>query len=361
MSAGSPSEWPSFLLFAALPFLAGLLLWRFARAVRAGRFQRTWLRLVAGNLLVLLFLGAVLFLAGETWFRFFRDTTDAFNSSLTSRRWFARHFHVNNLRVRDNVDYELRRMPGRPRISIIGDSFAAGHGVTDVERRFGNLLRSALPESEVHVLGHPGFDTGQETALIRLLASIGYEFDTVVLVYCLNDIGDLLPEWRRTLERLDAESKPSGWLAGNSYFVNTLSHRWRSRRDPAIRGYFDGMKQAYQGAAWTEQQVELARLHEAVAAQGARLVVVTFPFMHVLGPDYEWKFAHEQLDAFWRAQKVPHLDLLPVFAGHRPAGMTVNRWDAHPSERAHALAADAMLKFLQEPPWPAGRAQSVSP
>jgi len=354
MTAGLPSEW-SFLFFLAPPVVAGFLLWRFARAVRAGRFARRWPRVLAGNFLVFLFLGATAFLGGEIWFRYFYDGTDAFNSSLASRRWFVRHYQRNNLHVRDNIAYELRLAPGRRRISFVGDSFTAGHGVGDMEKRFGNLVRRAAPEFEVHVLAHPGFDTVLETGLIQLLASIGYEFDTVVLVYCLNDIGDLLPEWQRTLERLNSEAQSPGWLAAHSYFANTLYYRWQARRDPAVRNYFDDMKEAYRGATWAEQRELLASLRKLVSDKGGRLAVVSFPFLHALGPEYPWRFAHEQLDAFWREQGVPHLDLLPVFASQSPASVTLNRWDSHPNELAHALAAEAILKFLRELPPDTGR------
>ena len=41
--------------------------------------------------------------------------------------------------------------------------------------------------------------------------------------------------------------------------------------------------------------------------------MVTFPFLHALGPNYEYQFVHEELDQFWRELKVPHLDLLEVY------------------------------------------------
>ena len=34
------------------------------------------------------------------------------------------------------------------------------------------------------------------------MAKNGYQFDTVVLVYCLNDVADIIPEWQTILQRM---------------------------------------------------------------------------------------------------------------------------------------------------------------
>ena len=77
-------------------------------------------------------------------------------------------------------------------------------------------------------------------------------------------------------------------------------------------------------------------------------LAVTFPFLNALGPDYSYQFVHDELNAFWREEKVPHLDLLPVFKAMRPAAVTVNPFDAHPNELANALAAERINAFLLE-------------
>jgi hypothetical protein len=52
------------------------------------------------------------------------------------------------------------------------------------------------------------------------------------------------------------------------------------------------------------------------------------------------------LQQFWSDQQVPYLDLLSVYAGLPTARLTVNSFDAHPNEFAHALAATAIKEFL---------------
>jgi hypothetical protein len=57
---------------------------------------------------------------------------------------------------------------------------------------------------------------------------------------------------------------------------------------------------------------------------------------------------HEQLGRFWRELQVPHLDLLPVYQGLKPQQLVANRFDPHPNEFAHKLAAEAIQKFLEQ-------------
>jgi hypothetical protein len=77
-------------------------------------------------------------------------------------------------------------------------------------------------------------------------------------------------------------------------------------------------------------------------------LVVTFPFLHELGPHYEYVPVHKELDEFWQELGVPHLDLLSVYEPHQGERLTVNSHDAHPGVYAHALAADAIVRFLEK-------------
>ena len=74
--------------------------------------------------------------------------------------------------------------------------------------------------------------------------------------------------------------------------------------------------------------------------------VVIFPFLHNLGPSYPFRNAHHEIAKFCESKGIRVLDLEPVLSPSADKGLTVNRFDAHPNELAHKLAADAMLKKL---------------
>jgi hypothetical protein len=97
----------------------------------------------------------------------------------------------------------------------------------------------------------------------------------------------------------------------------------------------------------------LQSIRDTVRAAGGRLAVVTFPFMDY-GPGYKALSVHKRLGEFWKEQQVPHLDLLPVFGPFPAREMIVNRYDPHPNARAHAVAAEAIDKFLDQLDWTRG-------
>ncbi len=333
-------------VFLGLPITLGVLLQWFVRTQwqhkKAGRP-----RLLAGNALVLSFLCAIVVLLGELHYRFVFDSTDSFGLTKTTKRWFTRHFEINQSGFRDTVDY-LRTVPdGIRRVTFLGDSFTVGHGVANVEDRFANQIRAMRPDWEVHVLASPGWDTERELSVLKLYRDQGFRADVVVLIYSLNDVADIVPEWQEILHRVYESSTP-GFLTRHSYFFNTLYYRWKASHDPEISNYYDFVLKSYEGAVWENQKLRLHALRDLVDSQGAQLLVVTFPFVHNLGPDYQYRRVHERLDEVWRNLEVPHLDLLSAFEADPSADLVVNSHDAHPNERAHAIAAKSIAAFIDE-------------
>lgn len=255
-----------------------------------------------------------------------------------------RHYRFNEAGYRDSVELSLERPHGKRRITFIGDSFTAGHGIANVEDRFANRIRRARPDWDVNVLAANGFDTGNELRMVREALGRRLELDQVVLVYCLNDISDIVPGWGATLRRIF--QRPPSRVIDHSYFLNLLYFRYRQARDPDIRRYYNFVADAYRGPIWERQQARLRELASTVHAGGGELRVVTFPFVHALGPGNEYVAIHGQLDEFWRTLGVPHLDLLSTYASHASSEMVVSREDAHPNARAHAMAADAIAPFI---------------
>src|SRR5215472_7158194 len=146
----------AFASFVLVPIILALggahfLLIRFRRSV-----PNRWPSLLAGNALLLAFLLSLVFLAFETYYRFLYNQTDAMVDTLVAAKWYQRYYHRNNIQVRDNLDYAFALTRGKRRVTFVGDSFAAGLGVRDVEERFVNRIRRRHPEWEVHLVAQPG-------------------------------------------------------------------------------------------------------------------------------------------------------------------------------------------------------------
>ena len=320
---GGANEIIAYGLIVLMPIVGVAALIYFAKRLRRTARPPTTLNLIVGNVLVFGTLAGLTCATAETYFRFFYDTTDSLGSTRVSERWVQRHWHVNAAGVRDDIEYSPGLDDGKRRLSFVGDSFTAGHGIKQVEDRFPNLLRQAHPDWQIHVLANVGLDTGAEIVLVNKLAAKGYAFDRVVLVYCLNDIGDLVSQQGEAFTRMIDGMAPGNWLTRNSYALNLFTQRYQAGRNPYVRNYFSFVREAYQGETWELQKARLREFRAAVESRGGRLAVVTFPFLDALGPDYAYKTVHEELDRFWRELGVPHLDLLPRLcepSGPRPGG-----------------------------------------
>jgi len=335
--------------FVMLPILTAVALKIFFRKGKSIR-PSGWSRLALGNGLIFVFLFSSILLVAEIRFRFFMDTTDSLGFTKISERWVARHWHNNGAGCRDNIEYSPAIQPGKRRVSFVGDSFTAGHGIKNVDVRFANRLRALHPDWEVHLLANVGLDTGSEIALLKKAQSRDYQFDEVVLVYCLNDVCDLLMAPGEPFEgRLPPLDQRGPWFTRGSYFLDLMYNRYKAAQNPFVKDYFSFVKDGYRGKYWEKQQARLNELRDFVQSHGGHLTVVTFPFLNALGPKYDYGFVHDELNQLWSNLHVPHLDLLPVYAGHHSSELTVNAHDAHPNELADKLAAEAIDRVL----WPA--------
>lgn len=331
-----------FLVFAVLFIMSFLFCIR-----RPSDPRRGWnlFVLLAGNLALLFSVLFFILFGGELYFRFLYDQSDSFSLTRTGTEWFDKHFRLNSWGTRDSYDYPEAGTPGKTRITFLGDSFTAGHGVADVEKRFANRIRALRPGWEVHAFGFIGYDSIDELGFLTGRALSHYHYDSVVLVYTLNDISKIMPQWYQMMEGIYSEKPP--YLCTKSYFLNTLYFRWKRRHIPDVLNFYRSTLSAYKDPAiWKFQRNILQRVKGEVEAHGGKLLVVTFPFLNSLGKDYEFREVHKQLAGFWREQGVPQLDLLETLESHRSENLTVNPYDAHPNERAHALASEAIMTFL---------------
>lgn len=348
---GGWGEQAALALFALAPVgcLAALLV--LARRIKTGRLAANWRTVLVVNLVLLVGLCSLLLLGGEIYYRFVYDTTDALGYTKVSERWVARHWELNTAGCRDNIEYVPAITPGKRRVTFVGDSFTAGHGLRNVEDRLVNLWRRSYPDWETHTLSNVGLDTGGELTLLKKAVAQGYQLDQVVLVYCLNDIGDLLPQEASAFQGALAGVTESGWLPRNSYFVNLWYHRFRALQTDYVGDYHAWMLKAYNGPPWPQQQERFRALRDFVHQQGGHLSVLTYPFFDALGPGYRYASVHRQLHEAWSSLGVPHLDLLPAYQGLQPGELMVNRNDSHPNEEANRIAAEEMLRWVDSFPF----------
>jgi hypothetical protein len=171
------------------------------------------------------------------------------------------------------------------------------------------------------------------------------DVDVLVYTFVLNDVENFderTAAHYQTIQGLE----PRFFLFRETYFFNWLYFRLLQFRRPEVRGYYSYLRESYESEVWGRLERKLDELHEVCTQHGIDLRIVVFPFLHNLGDDYPFAEAHRRLDRFCRERKIGHLDLEPVLKPHVAEGLTVNPYDAHPNERAHAIAADAIQRQL---------------
>lgn len=341
----------AFMLFLfTLPVLFGACLCHFFRfADKRGERRHRWLKFILGNFLVFIFLCSSIFLLCEIYYRFIYDSTAYFKHTNVTDHWYRRHWHLNQIGLRDSREsYTHKKPTDKVRISFLGDSLTAGQGIANVEDRFANLIRNQRKDWDVHVFASDGMDTSDQLKFLKALFATGYQSDIIVLVYYLNDIEDFVPHYKDYLARIMNVFEHEGFWVRNSYFINTLYYRWIFKNHPLFTKYFAEIQEAYDGPAWEWQKRRLQQIHEVVNKNQGRLLVVTFPFMHSVGPDYDYREIHHHLDQFLQELGVPHLDLLGIYQRYSARDLVVNGFDSHPNELAHKMAAKYIEVFIDQ-------------
>lgn len=303
--------------------------------------------------LVKLGLSTWLFLALLTGFEIylavFYDQTDSFNTTLTSKTWYRRHVdpYKNPEGFRDRRLLRKEPPEGVKVVWVMGDSFTYGHGVRRLEDRFSDRIADDFERQQpgrflVYNVAEAGSHIVQAHNWAELFWSRGYTPpDVVVFVLCLNDIEPFLDGSHERYKKMGTWAPP--WLIlRESYLLNFLWFRLKQSQQADYRDYFGDLAGAFQGSAGSKLLDRVDRLNYTCRKNRVSLRLVIFPFLHNLGPQYQFAAAHDRIARHCRNVNIPVLDLRPVLEPHSGEGLTVNRFDAHPNERAHALAAEAI-------------------
>jgi len=338
------------LAWLAAVVVAVVVLVKLRRAASAGR--RKWIHAGLSLWIVLVGLTGV-----ELYFALIYDTTDSFSMTNVSKKWFAMHVkpQERSLRLgarrgilyRDDHDLPMERVSeDHEHVVFVGDSFTFGHGVKRIGDRFSNRLAGSLEVDDpgrytVTNLSNAGGDLHWAERLLEELFAARIPVDRVVYVVCLNDIETFHPRHKTYYVDLQQHA-PNFFLWKHTYFFNLMYFRLRQFTVSDFRDYYQFVREYYDGEPWQAMQRKLDQVNGLCRDHGATLEVVVFPFLHNLGPDYPFRDVHVQWSEWGQGSGVRVLDLLETLESHVAEGLTVNRYDAHPNERAHALAAEAL-------------------
>ncbi|MEZ6129639.1 MAG: hypothetical protein R3C59_13230 [Planctomycetaceae bacterium] len=292
----------------------------------------------------------------ELGFAMFVDTTDAFNATQVSARWFRRHVEPfrNSEGFRDR-HASFPKQPGHSvtNVFMIGDSFTIGQGINEMNDRFSertevilnNRARPGDKTVTIYNLGEFGWEVSVMEGIVRAALAQGYRPDMIVYIYMLNDIEGYDPRTEASIKVIQ-QDRPSFFLWTDTYFFNWMHFLWRQHQASRTVDYFPHLADSYREAPWVGVQKSLLAMHAGCQQHDVELRMVFFPFLHNLGANYEFRHAHRQLADFCSDQNIRCLDLEPILTRRKDEGLTVSRYDNHPNERCHALVADAIADLL---------------
>jgi hypothetical protein len=110
---------------------------------------------------------------------------------------------------------------------------------------------------------------------------------------------------------------------------------------------------------WTVCRAALERAVQVTRERNIQLGLVMFPELYKLNDGYPFRDVHRLLQETCGRLGIPFLDLFDTFNGRDPRQLWVHPRNHHPNEVAHALAAEAIERFVREeflrqpPPRPA--------
>jgi hypothetical protein len=340
------------LWLLALPVACWLLLRSRRAARRRGRSLRPY------NLGLSVWMLLVGLTAVELYFAVVYDQSDSLNMTNVSQKWFRRWVRQKPLKFagregipyRDDVDFPTHLEPGQRHVVFIGDSFTFGHGIRHVPDRFSNRVRERLQQQApgqilVTNIADAGKDLHWVSEVTDRLIENHLPVTTLVYVLCLNDIETFDPR-HRDQAPTNKVRRPPNALLNDTYFFNLLYFRSQQATVPGVRDYYSHVEESYRGIAWKRMFGKLMALSQECRDAGMDFRVVVFPFLHNLGPEYPFREAHGLIVEACRREHIPCLDLLPMLEPHARERLTVNIFDAHPNERAHNLAAEAISAQL---------------
>jgi lysophospholipase L1-like esterase len=309
--------------------------------------RRLWL--VNAGLSLAMLLAVVT--ASELGFACFADFSDTFNITNVSKRWLTLHLdrEQNNEGFRDRNPFTKYVSPGQKRIVFLGDSFTAGHGIKKIDDRFTDRIAAWLEQQTpgkyvVANLGEPGLEASMIEARAKGLFLTHSDVSIIVYIYVLNDIEGYDERTKQALGQIYT-AEPKFPLLRDTYLINWLYFRYVQFKYAKGTSYYSSLAEAYRSEPWVGLRAKLAQLRRECAEEHVDFRMVIFPFMQDMGEDL-FHDARVKLHDFCKAEKVPLLDLEPVFRKHAGENFTVSRFDAHPNERAHAIAAEAIEKDL---------------
>lgn len=295
------------------------------------------------NIIISLLTFFIILMLAEIYFKLFFVQSDGWNQTLASKNWFKQYWQLNSLGYRDE-EWDQAEAQTRRKILVLGDSFAAGQGVENIQDRFSNLLGAKLGnEYLVMNISTPALSTPDEIARVK---GFPYKPDILILQYFINDIRSAAQQRGFFSKSIDLAPGPIlKPLVDNSYALNFIY--WRAMRMLPVVWQGDDFawtQAAYNDAGvWWAHQQELLTIYNGAVSEDVKLVVVVFPSMLDVTRSRE---VTDKVVTFFKERQTPVLDVADMLQGLPPNQLVASPMDAHPNEWVHKQVAEKLYELI---------------
>jgi len=286
----------------------------------------------------------------EAYFRYQYDQSDGLGFLKVNQKWHERHVVYNSYFFRDR-DFNPVKKEGVTRIGVLGDSIAFGGDIENVEDRFSNILEKNLKSAgynvEVYNLGTPGYDTEGEIQVYEKVKDLN--FDIIIWEYFLNDIQS---QGNSTgtpiIVNGSKKDKIAEFLSDRSYFFDFLYWRINSKYRKVFLDLRTTDMACYQDQERLSQhKEELANFIKNLKNDNKKVIVIIFPFVYFIGPNYPAANIHNIMDNVFRENGVETIDLLADVKDKNGKDLIAGSFDSYPNELVHKLAAERLFKSVE--------------
>lgn len=265
-------------------------------------------------------------------------------------------YEENSKGLRD-YEYDYHKEESVFRIVVTGDSFTYGTGVPSLEDIFVKRLERALNASpgsayrfEVINGAEPGYNTPHEYEWLRD-EGIRYAPDLFVVVYFFNDATSMgtVSALFRPIHRQAAEGS-----SGKSVLYNYVKYRIlravvsRRTAEEYRRAYFEGKGGMENSGMWEPCKESMLSIKALAEDTDTGLLFVIFPILTDLDDDYAFQEIHDIVVDYLVENDIGVFSLLPAYVKYpgKSESLWVNIVNAHPNEKGHEIAAEALTAYL---------------
>lgn len=277
------------------------------------------------------------FYAVELFFSF-KAKSHAIGYSYAGKIWNIRYWKpINANGFRDII---FQHNFNNKTIFFIGDSFTEGHGIENIEDRYSDIIRNALPNYNVYNLGINGIGTKKETTILTL-AEI--KPNIAFWQYFFNDIDELLQKYGYNFSFTpynDINTFIQKIVKG-SFFFNYIY--WSSPHKDA-QSYLDGLENGCKNKDLMKEHLQdCDAMINYCADNNIKLVFIGFPLFVVDDNNIFNKHNKFMLDYF-ASKSIATVDVNAITKNLTTKQKVVNNFDMHASKLVNKKVAEYILK-----------------